>query len=126
MHKSRLGVVVIDCHEGDLATHAQFWSKALGYDIGESDEDNRYIDLEGPDGELRVILQQVDHDPRIHLDIESDDREAEAARLVALGAKEVARIKGWIVLEAPSGHRFCVVKPQRSDFENGAKRWDVP
>jgi len=63
-----------------------------------------------------VILQKVEHASRVHLDIETDDIEAEVERLQALGAIEIARIQGWVVLEAPSGHRFCVVKPQRPDF----------
>jgi len=30
----------------------------------------------------------------------------------------------WWVMRAPSGHRFCVVHPQRSDFEENANRWE--
>ena len=52
----------------------------------------------------------VGHDSRVHLDIESDDIEAEVARLEALGAKKVAFIRRWWVMEAPTGQRFCVVK----------------
>lgn len=118
MHKSRLGCIVIDCQGGELDAHARFWADALGYRIAK--QDDRYVALEGPDGDARVLIQAVEHAPRVHLDIETDDREAEAERLVALGAKEVARVRGWIVLEAPSGHRFCVVNPQRPDLdENG-------
>ena len=41
-------------------------------------------------------------------------------------AKEAKRVKDfprWVVLEAPSGHRFCVVNPQRKDFKKNAKTW---
>lgn len=119
MHKSRLGCVVIDCQHGDLDGHATFWAEALGYEVGERDD--RYVVLHGPEREVKVLIQAVEHEPRVHFDIETDDREAERARLEGLGAREVARVREWIVMEAPSGHRFCIVKPQRSDLdEHGA------
>ncbi len=59
------------------------------------------------------LLQQVEHESRIHVDIESDDREAEVTRLEALGAKRIGFVKRWWVMEAPTGQRFCVVNPQR-------------
>ena len=116
MHKSRLGDLVIDCHTDDLAEATAFWTGALGYEAVPDPSDDRYVSLRGPAGEVNVILQKVEHASRVHLDIETDDIDAEVNRLVALGASEVARLKGWVVLEAPSGHRFCVVKPQRADF----------
>lgn len=120
MHKSRLGALVIDCRTEDLAEATAFWTGALGYDVGPGQPDDRYVSLVGPGGELKIILQKVDHDSRVHLDVETDDIDAEVERLVGLGATEVARIKGWVVLEAPSGHRFCVVRPQRQDFAANA------
>ena len=124
MHKSRLGVLVIDCETGDLKEAATFWSAALGYGPGKLDEDGKYWELEGPPDQIRVLLQCVEHEPRVHLDIESNDRAAEVERLTALGAEPVAEIKGWTVLQAPSGHRFCVVKPQRPDLEERGNAWD--
>jgi hypothetical protein len=59
----------------------------------------------------------------VHLDIETDDIEAEVRRLEKLGAQEVERIRDWVVMEAPTGHRFCVVPPQRSQFAAEANRW---
>lgn len=122
MHKSRLGALVIDCKTQDLAKATAFWTNALGYDVAPKPADDKYVELVGPGGEVKIILQKVDHDSRVHLDIESDDIEAEVKRLEGLGASIVARIKGWVVLEAPSGHRFCVVKPQRPDFPVNANR----
>jgi hypothetical protein len=60
---------------------------------------------------------------RIHLDIETDDIEAEVKRLEALGAKRVEFIKRWWVMEAPTGQRFCVVRPQRGALESRANAW---
>lgn len=59
------------------------------------------------------MIQRVEHESRIHLDIESDDIDAEVLRLEALGARRNERIRTWVVMEAPTGQRFCVVRPQR-------------
>ncbi|EDP65084.1 hypothetical protein BAL199_22049 [alpha proteobacterium BAL199] len=120
MHKSRLGALVIDCKTDDLAEATAFWTGALGYSAAPDQSDDRYVSLTGPSGEVKIILQKVEHDSRVHLDVETNDIDAEVKRLVGLGATEVARLKGWVVLEAPSGHRFCVVKPQRADFQANA------
>ena len=122
-HKSRIGCIVIDCKTDDLLPAAQFWSKALGYKAMPDPEYPEYITLQTPDGEPKMLLQAVDHDARVHLDIETDDKDAERDRLLALGAKEVGPCKGWIVMEAPTGHRFCLVKPQRTDFDQSATQW---
>ena len=60
------------------------------------------------------------HASRVRLDIETNDIEAEVSRLEALGAKRVAQVKRWWIMEAPTGQRFCVVRPQRPDFEDRA------
>ncbi len=126
MHKSRLGVVVIDCQGDSLGEASAFWSAALGrpYDAEASKKDPLYAVLTGNPAEMPVLVQQVQHESRVHLDIETDDIAAEAERLEALGAKRLGPVKGWVVMEAPSGQRFCLVKPQRSDFHENANRWD--
>ena len=122
MHKSCLGAVAIDCRTDDLERAAAFWGAALGQPLRATD-DPRYLELEPAPGQLAVVLQRVEHASRVHLDIETDDVEAEVARLEALGAKRVERIKTWWVMEAPTGHRFCVIRPQREDFaERGLVR----
>ena len=121
-HRSRIGCLCIDCKTDDLTAAVTFWSELLGKK-GEIGESGRYATFEGHTGYPRVILQAVDHDPRVHLDIETDDREAECERLKALGAKEVARIRTWIVMEAPTGHRFCLVRPQGDDFPGDAREF---
>ena len=126
MHKSRLGAIVIDC-EGDALGDAEaFWSEALGCAAERSDnpEHRNYVRLSTRDGEVQILLQRVDHPSRVHIDIETDDIEAEASRLERLGARKITRLPRWWVMEAPSGQRFCVVNPQRSTFEQDANRWD--
>jgi predicted enzyme related to lactoylglutathione lyase len=122
-HHSRIGVIVIDCQTDDLAEACAFWSAALGK-AGKVDPDGKYAVFDGHAGYPRVLLQRVDHDPRVHLDFETDDQEAEAERLKALGAKEVGKVKTWTVMEAPTGHRFCLVGPQGDDFPGPAEAFD--
>ena len=70
-------------------------------------------------------LQRVEHESRVHLDIETDDIEAEASRLEKLGAKRLECVRGrWWVMQAPSGHRFCVVKRQREQFGPHLNKWE--
>lgn len=126
MHKSRLGVIVIDCEADDLNDAESFWSQALGYPVQRSTnpEHQNYAKLESPDSSVGVLLQKVDHPSRVHLDIETDDIEAEVQRLEKLGARRVKQLPRWWVMQAPSGHRFCVVAPQRGDFDEEANQWD--
>jgi hypothetical protein len=71
-----------------------------------------------------VEIQRVEHESRVHIDIETDDIPAEVGRLEKLGAKVVNRLKRWVVMQAPTGQRFCVVRIQRPGFPKNANRWD--
>lgn len=124
MHRSRLGNLTIDCASNDLLREAKFWSAALGCPIpADASAESRYIVLESKPGDVRVILQRVEHDARVHLDLETDAVEEEVQRLEKLGASVVARHEQWVVMQAPSGHRFCVGGPYREGFEQSANRW---
>ena len=127
MHHSRLCALVLDCRVDDLEPAARFWSAALGKPIDTLDEDGdgRYAALATAEDEPIILLQKVDHDSRVHLDIETDDLDAEVTRLEALGARRIAFVRErWWVLEAPTGHRFCVVRKQRERFGPHLNRWD--
>lgn len=115
MHHSRLCSVIIDCKTDDLAEAARFWSAALGRPVREGVDaaQEKYVPLVTADDEAVVEVQKVDHASRVHLDIESDDIDAEVRRLEALGAKKIEAIRTWVVMEAPTGQRFCVIGPQR-------------
>jgi hypothetical protein len=126
MHKSKLVTAVIDCQADDLAEATRFWSVALGREADPSDDPaiEKYVLIGGADEELIVLLQRVPHASRVHLDIESDDIEAEVVRLEALGARRLEKINTWWVMEAPTGHRFCVVRPQRDGkMPDNANKW---
>ncbi|MCH2396271.1 VOC family protein [Oceanibaculum sp.] len=126
MHRSRLGGFIIDCLGEDLDGAADFWSQALGLPRrrDKATEDAGYIKLEMPSGEMDIEVQRVDHPSRVHLDIEADDIPAEVARLEKLGARKIVEIKGWVVMAAPTGHRFCVVRAQSKDFDKNANSWE--
>jgi glyoxalase superfamily protein len=127
MHRSRLSTFVIDCQVPDVDAAARFWGAALGRAVTPApDPADTYRDLASREAEALLLVQKVDHPSRIHLDIETDDLEAEVKRLEALGARRVGFVKRWWVMEAPTGQRFCVVNPQRGalDGKPDVNTWD--
>ena len=125
MHRSRPNGILIDCKVEDVGAAARFWAEALGRPIDPDHPGTRgnYVMLETPPDEISVQIQRVDHDSRVHLDIETDDIAAEVARLERLGATVDERKERWVVMRAPSGQRFCVVRVQRDGFEKDANTW---
>lgn len=125
MHRSRLAGFIIDCKTDNLEQAAQFWSAALGYELRPKNEESSplYRCMVTDELGLHVEVQTVKHDSRVHLDIESDDIEAEARRLEALGARRIDKVHTWIVMEAPTGQRFCIVRPQNKNFAATANHW---
>jgi len=126
MHRSRMNGLLIDCKIDDIDGAARFWAEALGRPVDPAHPGSRgnYRMLETPPGELSVQIQRVEHESRIHLDIETDDIPAEVARLEKLGATVDKRMARWVVMRAPTGQRFCVVRVQRPGFPAGATTWD--
>ena len=127
MHKAKLAGFIIDCQTEDLQAAAAFWGAALGMPTRQLPpaEAQKYVELLDPQG-LHVEVQSVTHPSRVHLDIETDDIEAEVRRLEALGARRVAQISSWWVMEAPTGQRFCVVRVQSPRFSSEARTWPDP
>jgi Glyoxalase-like domain len=124
-HYSRVLKVVIDApadlHDRELA----FWRGALGQELPEiySAEYHGAV-LRGSD--LMLLMQRLGSGaPRVHLDIHTDDVDAEVARLEGLGAKRVQEVETWWVMRDPAGLLFCVlpVSPGSLNDEN-AQRWE--
>jgi predicted enzyme related to lactoylglutathione lyase len=94
MHKSQLAGFIIDCKTDDLDAAADFWAAALGMKRTAADTpaagDYVHMEKADPNG-LDIEVQKVGHESRVHLDIETDDIEAEVARLEKLGAKKVKK-----------------------------------
>ena len=126
MHHSRLCALLIDCKTADVDEAARFWADALGRPVDARHPGSRgdYRMLETPPDEPIVEIQRVGHDSRVHIDIETDDIPAEVARLEKLGATLAERLERWVVMQAPTGQRFCVVRAQRPGFLKNANRWD--
>lgn len=125
MHRSRLAGFSIDCKTADLETAARFWSAALGYPLKPTADENspKYRGLQTGHDDIHIEVQTVDHPSRVHLDIETDDIDAEVARLEKLGARRIEKVHTWVVMEAPTGQRFCVVRPQRNEFATNSHPW---
>ena len=123
MHMSRLAGFIIDCKDTEPEVAAEFWRHALGMATRQAEEPN-FKRLDTGVRDLHIEVQRVRHDSRVHLDIETDDIEQEVARLEKLGARRIVNIKRWWVMEAPTGHRFCVVRADR-DLKDapGATVW---
>lgn len=130
-HRSRLCQFVIDVD--DLARGVAFWSAALDAEDEKVSESSGHIyrRLRLPDSEIRILLQVTTdtktHKERMHLDIETDDVEAEVARLEALGAArwdhQQERGYNFWVLRDPWGNEFCVLQPNFPDLLNQRPTW---
>jgi len=126
MHRSRINGILIDCNVDDIQAAARFWAAALGRPVDPDHPGTRgdYVMLETPEDEIAVQIQRVDHESRVHIDIETDDIPAEVERLEKLGATVDQQLERWVVMRAPSGQRFCIVRVQRDGFPKGATTWE--
>ncbi|HEU5035199.1 MAG TPA: VOC family protein [Mycobacteriales bacterium] len=125
-HRSRLTSVLVDVPSAEHAVAVGFWSAALGRDGKTSDQFPEYVSFGEVTPGVEFMVQATgDPAPRIHLDIETDDVEAEVARLTALGAAEIERHHSWVVMRDPVGTVFCVVSVQlKESFAAHASTWD--
>jgi predicted enzyme related to lactoylglutathione lyase len=100
---------------------APFWADALGYTIGDMDNDGSYLDLVPPDRTMPVVYLQRVPEPktvknRLHLDLMTPDTQETIARLSSLGATLVGTpMTGseggwWQVMADPEGNEFCVCR----------------
>ena len=91
MHHSRLCALLIDCNTDDVDAAAAFWAEALGRNgrHGASGHARQLPHAGDAADEPIVQIQRVEHESRVHLDIETDDIPAEVARLEKLGATVV-------------------------------------
>ncbi|GAA3456669.1 MULTISPECIES: VOC family protein [Dactylosporangium] len=122
-HRSRLFAVLIDVPGEDRDAATRFWAAALGADAAVEAHEPQFTSLAG--GIVKAALQQIEGEARYHLDFETDDLDAEVARLRALGAEPVSRYLDCHVLRAPGGHLLCVlpVHGDRDEFEATARVW---
>ncbi|GAA3341298.1 VOC family protein [Amorphoplanes nipponensis] len=109
MHRSRLYGLFVDTPAAEAPAAAAFWSAALGTPAVPEEHEPQFTMLREALPALTLGVQAVDDAPRYHVDIETDDHDAEAARLTALGAVEINRWLDCHIMRAPGGHLLCVV-----------------
>lgn len=125
-HFSRLAMVVIDVPGQDHDRELAFWRAATGQPLRQvaAYPDYHWGQLHGQ--ECWLLVQRLGEGPaKVHVDIHTDDLEAEVARLEQHGAQRVHQAQDWWVLRDPAGLLFCVVPdpPGRLTADN-AQRWD--
>jgi predicted enzyme related to lactoylglutathione lyase len=130
-HRSRLAHFVIDVDDLDLGT--AFWSAVLDADEEPVNPASHqvYRQLRLPDANIRVLLQFTT-DPkatkeRMHLDLETDNVEAEVQRLEALGATrwdhQQERGYDFWVMRDPWDNEFCVLQTTFPDLRTRRPPW---
>ncbi len=125
MHRSRVGIALIDIDADRYDATAAFWEAVTGR-TAVTEPGNTYASLGRLDG-ARLELQRTGAGtpPRLHLDVETDDVAAEVERVVGLGATVTQRNPEFVVLADPAGQPFCVVGIQTgADFDANAHGWD--
>jgi hypothetical protein len=114
--------VTIDCADPGLL--ARFWAEALGWRITYESDEEVVVERPGgrPNDEIALLFIKVPDEKvvknRLHLDLRPDDRDAEVARLQALGARRIDIGQGdvtWVVMADPAGNEFCVLRALRPD-----------
>ena len=130
-HRSRLCHFVIDVDDLDQAI--AFWSAVLDATEEPLSDQSRHIyrRLRLPDSNIRVLLQRTDDEKvskeRMHLDLETDDVDAEVRRLEALGATrwdhQQERGYDFWVMRDPWGNEFCVLQPEFPELLALRRSW---
>jgi hypothetical protein len=125
-HYSRLSKVVIDVPAADHDQEVGFWQAATGQALTRFVHHPEYHGAALPGQEFGILVQRLEAGPgRVHLDIHTDDLEAEVARLERLGAERVRQVHGWWIMRDPAGLLFCVIPgPAGSLDDDNAQRWD--
>ena len=118
MHRVLLREVLIDVPTSALGATRKFWAGALLATPRVVRDYPQFTSLDNPAALPHVALQDLGDGAtaRYHLDLETDDIEAEVARLLRLGATEVARHDGLVVLHDPAGLLLCVLPPESEEF----------
>lgn len=111
--RSQVDQVCLDLPPERYDAELAFWQAVTGWEH-EPDIDREFARLHPPaDQPLRWLVQRLDDEGgpvRAHLDLACDDRDAEVARHVSLGATEGDRHDWWTVLTDPVGTTYCITR----------------
>ena len=114
MHRSRLAVAVIDVPHAQRQDVVSFYEGLTGTS-SRLGHDHEEFSVFGEGSGFQLLVQSIEGQPGVHLDVHTDNLEAEVSRLVGLGAVERVRHGHWVILEDPSGMTFCVVPTPLGD-----------
>ncbi|WP_456844246.1 VOC family protein [Cellulomonas sp. P5_C6] len=122
MHRIMLREVIIDVPSRDFDAVTSFWSGALAA-TPHPIPDEPFVGLRGAAALPHVATQDIGDDPvpRFHLDIETDDLDAEIARLEELGATVRTRHDDYAVMADPVGLLFCLLPPVSEEFASRSR-----
>jgi hypothetical protein len=126
MHRSRIDGIFIDQPPRSFAASVAFWAAATGRTATTPREpDDPYRSFGAFGGDVIIDVQRVSETtaPRVHLDIATDDVDAEVERLEQLGATRVQRYERHWQMRDPGGLVFCVIPPHTDDFLENATTW---
>jgi hypothetical protein len=124
MHRSKLVAAIIDVPAEVFEEETNFWSGVIGTPPDIDEDSPEYAGFGQVIPGLQLMTQRVGAPARVHLDVETDDVEAEVRRLESLGATRVQKVRSWWVMRDPAGLLFCVVRIQSGDaFEPLARVW---
>jgi hypothetical protein len=97
----------LDVRRDSADEEREFWSAVTGWALSpERGEDGQFVTLVPEHGSPWVKLQSVGS-PGIHLDLDTDDREAAVALATSLGATHEWTYDGVPVMRSPGGLLFC-------------------
>lgn len=119
-------MVVVDVPTADHDRELGFWQAATGQTLTRLDQHPEYHGARLPGQEFGVLVQRLEAGSgRVHLDLHTDDLDAEVARLERLGAERVRQVHHWWIMRDPAGLLFCVIPGPRGSLHDGnAQRWD--
>jgi Glyoxalase-like domain len=126
-HYSRLRLIVIDVPGDDHDQELAFWQAAIGQQLTRNERHPEYHGALLPNQQqVGLLLQRLgEGQARVHLDLHTDNVEAEVARLEKLGARRERRVLDWYVMRDPAGLLFCVVPVEVGSLDDdNAQRWD--
>lgn len=109
-HNSRVCAILFDVDSSSCEEAAKFWAGALGRTLS-FDPKEKYTSLEG---EIDYLIQNAEPGfEGVHIDVETDEVDAEVARLERLGARKREKVKNWWGTFSRSVYKDTVVLTQR-------------
>jgi glyoxalase superfamily protein len=124
VHRSKLTAVLVDVPDEVYDREVRFWGSATGRQPVVPEGNPEYSDFGEVVPGWQFMVQRVGAAARCHLDVETDDIDAEVRRLEALGAERVGPVKKWVIMRDPAGLPFCVVPVQTGEaFDRLATTW---